>query len=338
METEDKNFSLGVGAIKDSRDDRDFRLCSIQAPVATPQSFALEDLFPSKNQFSRGSCTSQAQAHHKERQEKKRIGARPIMAWTKRLEGNKGYGAMTRNTFKIVNSIGCCEESFCPEPEASMSWEEYIDVENLPFKCEEKALEHKSASYWRVENSVEDIKQAIFKNKNSVVISMDWRREFNRPPANGVLSPSTSASSVGGHAVEIEGWDDVRSILDVKNSWSNAWGVGGKFFLPYEFFKDLVWDAWCSLDIPADMPVDKYYGRQRTWTTYMLEKKFAFDPWLKKKINRLPNNREIKGLAYGFWGFDSVFRGKVGDIWLKITKPEAMKAGLIDKNENLLIK
>ena len=98
---EEKNFSLGIGAIKDDYDKRDYMLCSIQAPVGLPSDFLLEELFPSKNQFSRGSCTSQAQAHHKERQEKRRIGARPIMAWTKDFEGNTDYGARTRNTFKI---------------------------------------------------------------------------------------------------------------------------------------------------------------------------------------------------------------------------------------------
>jgi C1A family cysteine protease len=323
------NFSLGVGAIKDTRDNRDLRLCSIQEVVAVPPSFTLEDLFPSKHQFSRGSCTSQAQSHHKERQEKVRIAARPIMAWTKELEGNKEYGAMTRNTFKIVNTIGCCAEEECPEPGPEMSWNEYIDINNIPRSCLQTASEHKSGSYWRVENNIDAIKQALFNNKNSVVISMDWHAEFNRPQVNGVLTPYNENSSVGGHAVEIDGWDDEKLLLEIKNSWSPSWGLGGKFFLPYEYFKDLIWDAWCSLDIPANMPVDERYGMKRTWTSYMYEKKMAFDPWLRSKIKRNPNNREINGLAYGYWDYESVFLAKNGDLWLKITKPEAIKRQLI---------
>ena len=105
----DIKFELSLGAVKDKKDKRDYRLCSIQAPIDLPEEFVLPSRFNCKNQFSRGSCTSQAQAHHKERQEGEKISARCIMALTKELEGNEDYGAMTRNTFKIVNSIGVSE-------------------------------------------------------------------------------------------------------------------------------------------------------------------------------------------------------------------------------------
>ncbi len=70
-------------------------------------------------------------------------------------------------------------------------------------------------------------------------------------------------------------------------------------------------------------------GKKRTWTSYLREKAIAFNPWLIGKIGRLPNNREIKGLAYGFWSYNAVFRGKHGDLWLKMTKPEAKSKDLI---------
>jgi len=329
MNKEEKNFSLGIGAVKDSRDNRDYRLCSVQAPVGLPLDFLLEDKFTCKNQFSRGSCTSQAQSHHKERQEGIKIGARPIMAWTKELEKNKEYGAMTRNTFKIVNSIGCCNEEYCPEPNSAMSWEEYIDVKNIPSKCTRIAIKHKSKSYWRINNSPESINQAIFQNKNSVVISMGWYREFNRPNKDGILPAFKRENFIGGHAVEVEGFNNTKTHLIVKNSWGNGWGLNGRFMLPYEYFNDIVWDAWCSLDLPQEMPVDLRYDIKRTWASYMREKRIAFNPWLKMKIKRLPNNREINALAYGFWDFESVFLGRNGDMWLKITKPEAIKKNLI---------
>ena len=206
---------------------------------------------------------------------------------------------------------------------------EYIDVKNIPAKCVNTAGTHKSKSYWRVDNSTESIKQAIYQNKNSVVISMAWYREFNRAPIDGVLPEFKQENYVGGHAVEIEGWNNTNTHLVIKNSWSNKWGLDGRFMLPYEYFDGLVWDAWCSLDFPQDMPVDSRYNINRTWMSYMREKRIAFNPWLRNKINRLPNNREISALAYGFWDFESVFNGKNGDTWLKITKPEAIKRNLI---------
>ena len=328
---------LGIGDIKDKKDKRDFRISGIQTIVDLPTIFSLENTFPPKNQFSRGSCTSQAQSHHKERQENVTCSARAVMAWTKELEGNTNYGAMTRNTFKIVNEKGVPEERLYQEPGAEMGWEEYINTKYIPETAINNAPEHKSNSYWRVENSPEAIKQTIYQNLNSVVISMAWYREFNRPPEDGILKAGYKKENyVGGHAVEIEGWNNHIGALQVKNSWGTGWGKNGRFFIPYELCIDLIWDAWCSLDIPQNLPIDEYYGQERTWNKYLQEKTMAFNPWLYNKINRLPNNREIKGLVYGFWSFDAVFNGKVKDIWLKETKPSAIKNGIIDENENLL--
>lgn len=327
MIRKNKNFlpDERFGALKDKKDKRDFRLSSIQKDASLPTYFCLGDDFKSKDQHSRGSCTSQAQAHHKERQEDIPIGARPIMAWTKELEGNTNYGAYTRNTFKVVKKIGCCKEKVCPEPSPSMSWEEYIDTKNLPNDCKEKAKEHRSKSYWRVDKDINKVKQAIYKNKNSVVISMAWFREFNNPKQDGTLPDYDKKGNYGGHAVEIKGWDDKKDSFIVKNSWGEGWGKNGDFLLPYDFFDDVVWDLWTSLDIPENLPVDERYGQERKWYYYNLEKAMAFNPWLRMKIKRPPNNREIKGLVYGRHPYENVFEGAIDDKWLYLTYPEYLK-------------
>lgn len=331
----DEEILFGLGSKKDKRDRRDFRASGVVQTIDVPkQIFDLDDKFPSKNQFSRGSCTSQAQSHHKERQENKRISARFIMAKTKEKEGNANYGAYTRNTFSIVKEIGACSDDLYPEPDAYMSWEEYIDVKNIPEKCFKDAKNHKSQSYWRVERNLDEIKSILLQKGNSIVCSMEWFKEFNRP-ANGIL-PTEFRISAGGHAVELKGWNDFDEYLHFKNSWGESWGKEGDFFMPFSMIDKVVWDLWCSLDIPENLPIDERYGEKRTWAGYMREKSFAFNPWLFKKIGRLPNNREIIGLAYGFYSYESVFKGKIGDVWLKITKPEAIKRGIIDKNENLI--
>ena len=84
-------------------------------------------------------------------------------------------------------------------------------------------------------------------------------------------------------------------------------------------------DLYTSLDYPKELPVDNRYGIKRTWASFMRERAMAFNAWLFAQIGRLPNNREISALAYGFWDFESVFRGKVGDKWLHTTKPEHEK-------------
>lgn len=267
-------------------------------------------------------CTSQAQSHHKERQEKRRSAARFVMALTKQLEGNTEYGAFTRDTFSVVQNLGICAEELYPEPGAEMSWEEYLDVNKIPQACYDDAKNHKSQSYWRVNKDTNEIKTVLLQHKNSIVCSMEWFKEFNRP-TDGILSSSFN-NTVGGHAVDLIGWDDFKEVFIFKNSWGNGWGSNGLFYMPYSIFDKVVWDLWCSLDIPEDMPVDLYYGKKRMWTDYLLEKKIAFNPWLFQKIGRLPTNRETTALRF-YWPFEAVFKGKYGDKWLYITFPEYQK-------------
>lgn len=323
-----EEFSLG--AKKDKRDKRDYRIAGVIKGIELPEKFSLSELFRSKNQFSRPSCTSQAQGHHKERQEKARVSSPFIMALTKELEGNKEDGAYTRNSFKVIHGRGVCLDTSYPEPDSKMSWEEYINVDRIPRGCFVEAKEHKSGSYWRINKSIGELKEALFTTKNSIVASMAWYSEFNNNGLgeNGEL-PTKFKNFVGGHAVEIVGWNNEEEYILFKNSWGYEWGNGGFFRMPYSIFDKVVWDIWTSLDLPEELPVDNYYERNRTWKTYMRERSIAFNPWLIKKIKRLPNNREIKALAYGHWDFESVFKGKNGDIWLKLTKMEAKKRNLI---------
>ena len=326
-----KYYYKSLGCLRDKKDRRDFRIAGImQTKEIHKQVFSLEELFPPKNQCSRGSCVSQGNAHHKERQEEVACSARFIMALTKKLEGNKKYGAYTKNGLKIVQQYGVCKEELYPESSPEMSWEEYIDDTKIPQKCLDDALNHKSLSYWKVNNNINEIRQVLFEKKKSIVMSMAWHKEFNsRNLVDGKILPVEFKDYVGGHCVSCCGFDDFKELLKIKNSWGNGYGDNGYFYMSYSIFNRIVWDCFCSLDMPKELPVDNRYGQQRTWQSYLREKVMAFNPWLRKKIKRLPSNREIKGLCYGFWSYESIFDGKYNDIWLTYTKPEAIKRKLI---------
>ena len=43
---------------------------------------------------------------------------------------------------------------------------------------------------------------------------------------------------VGGHSMVIVGYDDIREVFIVRNSWGRIWGDNGYFYLSYDFFKE----------------------------------------------------------------------------------------------------
>ena len=318
-----------TGALRDKKDKRDFRACGVVAtPKVYPKIFELEEKFEPKMQWGRGSCTGQAFAHHKERQEKLALAARYGMGIVKTfIEKNLNYGGYTRNQFKSGVKNGLPEEKLYPEPEASMSWKAYVDANTISEKIKVNALKHKIDSFWRVAKNINSIKDTLLSGE-SIVISMGWYSVFNKPMSDGTLPSYGTPTYVGGHAVEIVGWNDNVQELKLKNSWSKAWGKDGYFYMPYSFIKDLIWDLWTSLDIPEEVPVDSLYGNLYqpidTWR----------DLWIRPKVllkyKRLPSRRELNALL-NYWDFESVFEGKYGDLWLYHTQIDANKKGLLNK-------
>jgi len=56
--------------------------------------------------------------------------------------------------------------------------------------------------------------------------------------------PGSFERVVGGHCVLVIGYDDSKNAVFVRNSWGTAWGLSGNFWMPYDYFKNLVSDMW----------------------------------------------------------------------------------------------
>ena len=316
-----KSMFQGYGALPDPWDRRDFRAAGLTAPVSLPLEFILPDHYPVKNQNGFGSCTAQGYTHHKQFDEGVELSARFLYAKTKELEGNTSWGAYPRNAFKVGESIGTPREASYPEdhtiPEST-----YLNWNLIPQSLLQEAAQHKLKSYWRVESDPQSIGQTILKYQKPVVISVPWFASYNNPDADGFIRREVDWRV--GHAFAVEGFKYFKGepYLWCKNSWGPSWGKGGYFWFPPD---GIIWDGWCSSDLPKDeLPVLYRYGQPRTWTSYLREKSIAFNPWLIKKLGRLANNLEINALAYGFWPFEAL-QGKFKDEWLYIMYPEYMK-------------
>jgi C1A family cysteine protease len=77
----------------------------------------------------------------------------------------------------------------------------------------------------------------------------------------GLLCKPTAAEQLeGGHAVCLVGYDDHKVMPDgsvgaflVRNSWGTAWGIGGYFWMAYNYVGDtsLASDFWCIQSSPV---------------------------------------------------------------------------------------
>lgn len=312
-----KNEQNNLGCIKDPRDKRDFKIATIQAPIVLPEVWELEKKYKVKDQNGIGSCVGQAVAGHKEYHEDEELSARFIYSKTKEIDGYNGEGTYARLAMKVLCDNGDCKEDLFPERH-DIGHDGYKDISRISTDAISNALIHRSQSYWSIDG-IENIKQTLFQQKVAVVMIVPWYSNYNKPNLSGEIE-KPNGGEVGGHAIIAVGWKN--GYLKCRNSWSNNWGKDGYFYFPNN---NPIWGAWFSLDLPQELPVDNRYGQGRTWSSYLREKTIAFNPWLIKKIGRLANNREIKGLAYGFWPYEFVYEAKAGDKWLHMSYPQYLK-------------
>jgi C1A family cysteine protease len=149
---------------------------------------------------------------------------------------NEDSGAFIRDGMKVMNQIGCCGESFFPYDPHTFT--------NTPSKdAEENAGLHKISEYHRV-MTLHDLKSALAQGK-PVVFGMDVYASFESEEVahtGYVPMPQPGEQNLGGHAVLAVGYKD--GYIIVRNSWGEAWGDKGYFYLPEAYFESHVQDMW----------------------------------------------------------------------------------------------
>lgn len=73
-----------------------------------------------------------------------------------------------------------------------------------------------------------------------VILGMNWYDSFDKPDSRGVISISPSAGVRGGHETEIAEIHVEDTLVGVWNSWGPDWGDGGKFYLSFDTFGQLM--------------------------------------------------------------------------------------------------
>jgi C1A family cysteine protease len=154
-------------------------------------------------------------------------------------------GAQIRDGIKSINDPGVCMETTWPFDEAQL-------YTKPPAVAYTEAAGHKAVAYEAVNQDLIDLRSCLASGY-PVVFGFTVYDYFESDamaapaPDGAVLNlPQPTESSQGGHAVVLVGYDDVKQMFLVRNSWGPDWGIAGYFWMAYAYVlnPDLADDFW----------------------------------------------------------------------------------------------
>ena len=203
---------------------------------------------PIYDQGQEGSCTAHAGAAHREYLDmligKPRVVvSRQFIYACERLKDgtfSQDAGASMRDICDVLLASGVCAETLWPYTSA--------DEFKVPTTaCYTDAKNHKIGSYYAVTTGM-DMKHCLAAGYPFVFgINVPEVMMGNQVAQSGVL-PALDPSRdkvIGGHALLCVGYDSVKKIYIVRNSWGTDWGQHGYFMIPASVMEDQNWVSDC---------------------------------------------------------------------------------------------
>jgi len=237
----------------DTPDPRDLRMAAAP-PRKLPEAIDLRPYAPPQvyDQGPLGSCTSQAIAAADEYAQRhahgggsSRLPSRLFIYYAEReAEGTvqADAGAMIRTGFKVLAKHGAPPE----EPHWPYHPEHF--AQRPPKHCWTVASKWQALEYRRVQENLRAVRSCL---------ADGWPVVFGFTVYPGLETEETAQTGrlpmpnlwderpLGGHAVVAVGYDDAGRALLVRNSWGQDWGIGGHFWMPYQYVEDeLCSDFW----------------------------------------------------------------------------------------------
>lgn len=159
------------------------------------------------------------------------------------LEGRAGIdgGASLRDGMKVINSQGYASEAVWPFDAAKINTTPSA-VAYL------SGRRHKVLSYQTVIHSENFVKKTLAAGF-PIALGLSVFESFETLAAmqTGIIPmPDKSEGFLGGHAVTLVGYDDIKRLFKFRNSWGTSWGNKGYGYLPYDYIFNpgLAMDFW----------------------------------------------------------------------------------------------
>lgn len=258
-----ENTKFQLGAMPSPKDDRDYTISSLGAPMTFPDTFCLDYNGEIKNQGEVGSCVAHSLSYTREitemiqTKENKKFSVGFIYANRGPLQW-QGEGMIPREALSQLRDYGDVLHDDFPQnliyPEAS----NLLNVNKDTLLT--KAYPNRISAYYLI-SSTEEVKTALL-TLGSVtamlpIYSSFWNISKDHPIAP---IPSTNSETLYGyHEITIIGWENNSTWITL-NSWGPEWGINGRFYIPFNF---PIREMWSISDqvIPQPQPIKKAWYR-----------------------------------------------------------------------------
>ena len=235
-----------------SREGDEFHLFAIHPNLAQITQVDLRKLCPPVyDQGQLGSCTANAIAGAYQFDEMKQnesgvfMPSRLFIYYNERViehDVSEDSGGQLKDGIGSIANTGVCPESEWPYNISKFAVKP-------PQACYTTANNHKSISYKRVTQNLNQMKQCLIEGFPFVFGFTVFESFESEQVAETGIVPMPNVETeqcLGGHAVVCVGYDDTKQSFIIRNSWGNSWGLAGYFYMPYAYLENdqLASDLW----------------------------------------------------------------------------------------------
>lgn len=77
--------------------------------------------------------------------------------------------------------------------------------------------------------------------RGPLIVGIPWKHDMFWPDSNGIVHPT--GGDAGGHEICLDGVNTTHKWVRFTNSWSDAWGISGRFYMYWDEFGALLDDG-----------------------------------------------------------------------------------------------